>query len=232
MKCISSPALDDTQIARYIEDEADEDVAAHIKECSYCSERAGEWSLLRSSLKKQLYRINCPTSIELGDYHLGYLPDPQKLVVAQHVRECVLCRQELAALEGFLAELTPQSNLLDDAKVLVARLISSQAENDFAPALRGEARGPLTFEVDGIVIVLDIQLTKEGMFEILGQLAADEQDKWTGAIVELWQDNELQFSTTVDDLGAFRSGDIGPGSKELRVIPKDGSLILVTNFLM
>jgi hypothetical protein len=39
MNCITSPALDDTQILSYIEGEADDVVVAHIKECPFCSER-------------------------------------------------------------------------------------------------------------------------------------------------------------------------------------------------
>ena len=235
MKCITSPALDNVEIAMYVDGEANEAVAAHIKECPFCSERAREWTLLQNRLKKQFYRVNCPTPMELGDYHLGLLPDPQELVMSRHLRECLLCKREVAVLEDFLSSLTPESDLLGSAKVLIARLMGAHPENDLmsvAPALRGEAKGPLTFEVDGIVIVLDIQLAKEGTIDILGQVAADDQDKWTDALVEIRQGNELQFSTTIDDLGAFRSGDIEPGSKELRIIPKDGSLILVSNFML
>ena len=52
MKCITSPALDDTQIMSYIEGEADESVVAHMRECPYCSERAEQWTLLQKDLKK------------------------------------------------------------------------------------------------------------------------------------------------------------------------------------
>jgi hypothetical protein len=230
MKCISSPALDNVEIASYVEGEADEATVAHIKQCPFCSERARQWTLLQNRLREQFYRVNCPTPMELGDYHLGFLSDSQKLGIPQHVRECLLCRQEVAILENFLSTLAPESNLLGAAKVRIARLMGAQAENGLAQALRGEAKGPLTFEADGFVIVLDIQPAAEGSFNILGQVAADDQEKWTGALVEFRQGDELQLSTTVDDLGAFRSDGMESGSKELRIIPKDGSLILVSNF--
>src|SRR5687768_4771993 len=172
MKCITSRALEDDEIARYVDGEADEAVIAHIQQCPYCRERARQWTLLQDRLKKQFYRANCPTSIELGDYHLGYLPDPQKLVVSGHLRECLLCKREVAVLEDFLTSLAPETSLLGAVKVLIARLISGQ--NDLVPAggaLRGEAKGPLTFQANGIVIVLDIKSTKEGKADIFGQLA-------------------------------------------------------------
>jgi len=231
MKCITSPALDDSQIVSYIEGEADESVVAHIKECPFCSEKATQWTLLQNGLRKQLYRVTCPTSMELGDYHLKLLPDPQALIIAQHVRECPLCRRDVAELADFLGAQITDDGLLGAAKVLIARLIGE--ENGFMPshaALRGEAKGPLTLEADGIVIILDIQQADGGMVNILGQVAADDQDRWTGALVELHQDRKLEFSTTVDDLGAFQVEGIMSGSKELRIISKDNFLKVVSSF--
>lgn len=231
MKCISSPALDDTQILSYVEGEADDAVVAHIQECPFCSERAQQWTHLQKRLRKQFYRVNCPTPMELGDYYLGYLPDSQDLVVAQHLRECALCRQEVARLEDFLSRSIPETSLLGAARVLIARLVGGSAENGSAPAvpaLRGESRGPLTFEADGVVILLDIQPVSDGKVNILGQMAADEQDQWTGALVELRREDQLQFSTAVDDLGAFHFEGVLPGEKELQIISQDRTMIVVS----
>jgi hypothetical protein len=136
-------------------------------------------------------------------------------------------------LEDFLGNLAPETGLLGAVKVLIARLMSVQSENNLTPvlpALRGESKGPLTFEVEGVVIVLDIQPAKTGTFKILGQVAADDQDQWTEAVVELSQNNQLQSSTTVDDLGAFQFEGILAGEQELRIISGDNSRIVVSNF--
>ena len=231
MKCITSPALDTVEIAMYIEGEADETVVAHIKECPYCSERARQWTLLQNRLKQRSYRVNCPTAMELGDYHLGLLSAPQALVVSGHLRECLLCRREVAVLEDFLAGLGPETSLLGAVKVLIARLSSGQ--NDLAPAggaLRGDANGPLTFQANGIVILLDIKSTMEGKADIFGQLAAEDQDQWTGALVELRKDDQLQASTEVDDLGTFQYTAVIPGRQELRIWPQAGPVVIVPNF--
>jgi len=231
MTCISSPALDDTQIVRYIEGEADNATVAHMKECAFCSEKATQWSQLQNRLKRQLYRITCPTSTELGDYHLGLLSESQKLVVAQHVRQCPVCRREVVELEGFLAESTVNEPLLGTARTLIARLVGGE-DGLTTPlvALRGDVKGPLTLEADGIVIILDLQQVEGGMVNILGQLAADDQDRWTDARVEFHQGGTLEFSTIVDDLGAFQAEGIMAGSQELQIISKDNSLIVISNF--
>jgi len=231
MKCITSPALDNVEIVMYVDGEADEAVVAHIQQCPFCTERARQWTLSQNRLRKQSYRVDCPTPMELGEYHLGYLPDPQELVIARHLRECLLCQRELAVLEDFLRNLAPETDLLGAAKVLIARLMGAQSENNItpvAPALRGDVKGPLTFEADGIVIVLDIQPGNEGKVNILGQVAADDQDQWTGAMVELRREDQLQSSTEIDDLGAFRFEGTMPGTKEMRIIFKDRSLIIVS----
>jgi hypothetical protein len=232
MNCITSPALDDTEIAKYVDGEADEAVVAHIAECLFCREKASRWAVLQNRLKKQLYRVSCPSPIELGDYHLGLLPAPQKLVIAQHVRECSLCRREVAELDAFLTEPGPHTSLFGAVKVLVAQLMN-QDENGYRPAsmaLRGKAKGPLTFGADGIIVILEIEPGSEGKAKILGQVAAEDQDQWIGALAELRQGHKLQFSTTVDDLGAFRFEGVWPGTQKLRIVSKDSSLIVVSNF--
>jgi hypothetical protein len=231
MKCITSPALDDTQIVSYIEGEADDGVVAHIRECLFCSERANQWSLLQNRLRKQLYRITCPTPMELGDYHLGLLPDPQKLIVAQHVRECPSCRREIAILEDFLAEPLIEASLVGKAKMLIARLVGGNT-GDPAPgfaALRGEARGPLTFEADGVVITLDVQTDVNGQASILGQLAADDQDQWTGARLELQRADLPQLTASLDDLGAFRFEDVHPGAIQITIRSLYGIQVQIPN---
>ena len=233
-QCISPPELDDKQLLIYLDGNADKEIVSHLERCEYCREKAENLANLQNELISRLYRINCPSSLELGEYHLHMLPASQMLMVRQHVSECPHCTRELTQLEEFfLSDLAPTENsLLGQAKVLIARLMGAEVDSGLAPALRGESKGPLTFEADGIVIVLDIQPVNDGKVHILGQVAADNQDQWTGALVEFRQGDELQFSTTVDDLGAFRSDSIEPGSKELRITPKDGSLILVSNFML
>lgn len=181
-------------------------------------------------LKARLYRVTCPSSVELGEYHLNLVPANRKLVIAQHLRTCPHCARELMQLQDFLAGEAPMG-LLQQARVIIARLARPGME--LAPAtiaLRGQSKGPITLEADGIVIVLELQPAGGGALNILGQLAAENQDVWTGSKVELSQAGKLEYSTQVSDLGAFRCERIAPGSKELRIIPGNESVIIVSEF--
>lgn len=233
--CVSPPELNEGQLLAYLDHpEANQEVLLHLTQCSYCHQKAETLERFQKTLSAQLYRIDCPSSQELGEYHLRMLPASQMLVIRQHVRECPHCAGEVAELESFLGDQTPrpEDSLLERANVLVARLVAG-GELTFtpaAPALRGEAKGPMTFAAEGIIIVLDIQPTAEGKANILGQVAADHQDDWTGALVELRRDSLLQISTTVDDLGAFQCEGVMPGQQELRIFPKIGSVVVISNF--
>jgi hypothetical protein len=235
------PELDEKQLLLYLDGEANKEILSHIERCAYCREKSETLDRLQKRLTTRLYRLTCPPTIELGEYHLRLLPASQMLVVAQHVRECPHCAREVSQLDDFLGHFTstPEGSLLGKAKVLIARLVGGQAapgkegETGFAPvvpALRGEARAPLTFEVDGVIIIVDIQPTRTGTVNILGQVAADDQEQWTGALVEVRQAGELEFTANVDDLGAFRSESLFPGPKELRIRPIGGSVVIVMNF--
>jgi hypothetical protein len=223
MKCITSPALDDTQIISYIEGEADAAVVSHIKECAFCRERANRWTLLQNGLKKQLYRVSCPTSMELGDYHLRLLPAPQALIVAQHVRECPLCRREVAELEDFLAEPTPQPSFLGSIKTLIASLVSGpgmdqdHADLSSAPAfggLRGEGEEPFIYQAGQIRIVIEVQddVEQMGLKTLLGLVTGLETNDFR---IQVSQGDQAIATTSVDEIGNFIISHLSPSHYQL-----------------
>ncbi len=240
MTCVSPPELTDRQLLAYLDGEAGPEVAAHLEQCSYCRKKSQQLARLQNRLAARLHRLTCPSPMVLGEYHLGMLAPAQALAVAQHLRECSHCAREVTQLKDYLSDLTPaaEPGLLGQVKVLVARLVGGRQEDQpsgelaFAPAfiaIRGAAQGPITLEADGLFIVLDVQPTAEGRVTILGQVAADDQAQWVDAEVELRRSGALQMTATVDDLGAFRCEGVLPGPTELRLRPKSGSVVVVSN---
>lgn len=214
MNCISSPGLDDTQIMSYVDGEADEAVVAHIQQCPFCSERARQWTLLQDRLKKQSYRVNCPTPLELGDYHLGYLPAPQVLVVAQHLRECLLCQREVAELEEYLTEPAPQTGFLEPLKVMIARLLGEQPGEALpAPSftgVRGEGDEPFIYQAENVRIVIEVQddVEQMGLKTLLGLITGLETNDFT---IQVSQGEQVIASTSVDEIGNFMIPHLSPG---------------------
>jgi hypothetical protein len=222
--CALPPELDDKQLLAYLDDRnTNQEIAQHLEKCPYCRERAENLDLFQMRLTTRLYRATCPSPMELGEFHMRMLPAPQRLVIAQHIRECPHCERELSQLEEFMKEPKPQAGVLETVKVLMARLISGGAL--MGTALRGEAKTSPVFETDGMVITLNLQSDPKGEVSILGQMAADDQDRWTGADVELKQPYLAALHATVDDLGAFTFDSVDPGSIQMTITSLDGIVI-------
>lgn len=217
--CVSPPELDDKQLFAYLDNQdANPETALHLKECPYCREKAEALERLQKRLTRRLYRIACPSPMELGEYHLHLLPASQMLVLRQHLSECPHCSREIAELDEFLN--TQEAGVIGKAKVILARLLGENNENRLPGglgALRGEAKGPTTFEADGVLITLDVQAGAAGRTILVGQVAAEDQDQWTGAIVKLQQTRTPPATVLLDDLGAFQYDDAHPGSIELTI---------------
>jgi hypothetical protein len=164
------------------------------------------------------------------------LAAPQMLIVSQHLRECPHCSREVDQLKEFLSDLAPgvKGNLLQQAKVLIAHMVSGKGaagpSGEPSYTLRGNGEGPIIFETDGIVVVLDIQPANGGKMNILGQLAADDQERWTGATVKLQQTDGIQSTVLLDDLGAFRFEEALSGSSQITITSLDGAEVQIPNF--
>jgi hypothetical protein len=222
-----------------LDGEADEAAKDHLAQCRYCSQRAEALDRVQKELTARLYRIDCPPPEELGEYQLGMLATEQSASVARHLTTCPHCRLELEQLKNYLSELAPAASTgpLEQVKVLVARLTGVGEAGEtragspaFAPAyaaLRGGSEGPITMEADGVLVVLDTEPGREGSLTIQGQVAADDQERWTGARVEAHQEGAVHMTSTVDDLGAFRLEALQPGPTELHLIPESGAMVLV-----
>jgi hypothetical protein len=222
MNCISPPELEDRQLLAYLDGDADQQTKSHLEHCEYCREKAKALGQFQDHLSSRLYRITCPSSLELGEYHLHMLPPSQMLLVAQHLRECPHCTREIGELTDFLSDSVPTlgEGLLGNVRVLIAQLVGAGTQPGSThtfPVLRGEAKGPMLFEADGIVITLDIQSGPNRQVSILGQVAADDQDNWLDGVAKLQQTNLSDLTVTLDDLGAFRFDVAHPGSIKLTV---------------
>jgi anti-sigma factor RsiW len=95
--------LREEQLIAYMDGEADEAVKQHIEACNSCTARLEPFVALQSDLLRALYRLHCPDSQVLGDYHMGLLAEAKASTIREHLVECPYCAAELEALKQFLA---------------------------------------------------------------------------------------------------------------------------------
>jgi hypothetical protein len=173
-------------------------------------------------LTTQLYRIDCPSPEDLGEYHLNILPDEQTQAVRQHVPSCPHCGQELVKLETYLADLAPELeySLREKIQIWVAQLMPNGLDASFSPAarpafaLRGDSDRPLMFEAGDYQLNLEIQddPAKPGHKSILGLLVGGDGSVFKA---QLWQNGRSLQQTNIDDLGNFVFTGVQPGTYDL-----------------
>jgi len=225
MNCEFPPELSDLQLLTYLDGEGDNDIRSHLMGCPYCRERAGGFARLQNRLSSQLYRLTCPSSIELGEYHLRVLLASQELIVAQHLRECPHCKREVDELQNYLSDFPPvaERRVLAGIKVLVARMVSGRAadseygEISSAPAfsgLRGEEDEPFIYQADKVRIVIEVQddVEQMGFKTLLGLVTGLESNDFT---IQMSQGDNVIATTSVDEIGNFIISHLSPGHYQL-----------------
>jgi hypothetical protein len=235
MECSSPPPLTDDQLSAALDQTAPADVIDHLASCASCAARLDTAQQAEQSLRSALYRWDCPTPQTLADYHIGRPSAEEQRAIMRHLETCARCSEEMAELVLFMRDEAPLAAPAEPSSARrpvsrgwsLARLLPRVP----ALALRGAAGAPLMFETgDGVTIFLEILPAGNGNAELRGQLVADAQDSWTGALVELRQSGMLRATAAIDDLGTFQVAALPLQPTELRATRADGRGLLLPEF--
>jgi len=154
--------------------------------------------------------------------------------VADHLKICTRCRQEVAQLNDFMAMdafLLPQEQSADvslsqpdrklgSVRTLIATLID-RIDDAFAPpspalaGLRGQEADQQVFQTDHIQIILDVQpaAPPSDQYAIYGLILGLEPEP--GAQVAVWREAAYVENADVDELGNFVIPTLPRGAYEL-----------------
>lgn len=175
---------------------------------------------IEEGLRRALYRAFCPDSMELGDYLLGEPSPERKTFIRAHLKECPHCRRELEQMQAFINETRPdlELSLVERVRILVARLVESSDISGLSPALqsvRGGEGEVLTYESEGMKVILDIQTDPEraDLKIIIGVLVGAEE----AGDFRAWllQRGEQTGAATVDEFGNFELSSLLTGEYQL-----------------
>ena len=186
------------------------------------------------TLKAILYRLECPSKLDLGEYDLGLLDIFRRNEVAAHTATCPLCQADLVQMRQFmalpLADETPLTvikeekvPLLERIKVIVVDLLTPPAGLEvpvsLQPAMRGATQDMSTrvFHIDPYVIALSSMKEPSAWQKqhIIGDIipATDDEvnfQKWT---IYLWRAGKLLATSAVDRDSHFFFEDVQVDNK-------------------
>lgn len=109
MDCLHSMAPDDEELLRHALD--DEPLALstqeHVEHCSICRQRLASYKQTNMFLLSQLYRSQCPETIELNHYCANMLVVADTMRIVEHLELCPLCTAEVKEIRYVLASFEP-----------------------------------------------------------------------------------------------------------------------------
>lgn len=203
--------------------DTDSRAADHIAQCATCAAEVDAYASADHTLRRALFRIDCPSTQILGELALGLLGPNDVLAVRSHLVLCHHCGEELAALSTALSS-DPMEDLIpipSPLRRILARLLPPPVTEP-AYAVRGaSAPTASTYEAEGLTISVTIR--PEGaqpapLWTLLGMMMDEAGDTPpVGTVIRLLQDGRDRAETTLDEWGhvAFAGLESGTYTVEL-----------------
>lgn len=232
MACVRSPKWSDGELLAYLAGEADPKITAHLDECNLCRQRAATLAKQERQLRASLYRSQCPPSLTLSEYHIGFLSAAETRTIDRHLQQCPHCRHEIQRLTAYLTavsptlDLEPSPTLWERSRILVARLVDelpnlnaltgwTTGSTLAAAGLRGESGDQLVYAVADVQVILDVQTDAQHPAQrmLLGLLLGLAEPQ--NVTANLWRADQPVATTMVDALGNFIIAALVPGTYDL-----------------
>lgn len=186
--------------------------------------------LIETALRSTLYRLDCPTDMELGEYELGLLEATDRgAEIASHSASCPRCLADLAQIRQYMALPLIEDNFvnsgqeentpfLERVKIVVIDLLSPPRDAlinaRLQPALRGDQGNMEThvFQVESYVIALSAVKNPASWQrqQIIGDISplASNEEKFQQWSAYLWRDGKLLATTPVASDSHFIFDDV------------------------
>lgn len=172
-------------------------------------------------IDKLFYRINCPLPDELGDFSLKILPGPEYRRIQQHLKTCVLCREELKILSQF--EKTHKKAGSAESSLLSVKDLFKRMGDQIGAIMHFPQKQLLSFRGEGQNLPVKCRLECENEknksldlymgleevesgFSIKVQCLSEtiQSQNLAGALVEIWQEGNLIGFSLIDAFYTFQ----------------------------
>jgi hypothetical protein len=182
------------------------------------------------------------------------LPNEQE-AVQQHLRECPHCRADLRDLYAFLEVEPPVSLILNHDDSLYAqakppiptrpKTVPRTARNSYPTVYRingqqlglqqtalrsgGSSSPRFVAQLEGVTVFIEAKFDPEQPNRLIlsGEVSADEQARWSGALLEVRQQHQLVAVALIDDNGEYQCKPVEIAKTDIRITTADGFRIIL-----
>lgn len=231
MDCIQPGTIAPEDLLAFLDGEAPPAVGAHLRRCPGCAARALAYARSRDRLRAALRRIDCPSSLLLGEYELRLLAPEEQTRIAAHLGDCPRCAAEVAQLRGFLVAepAAPAPGPVERVRRIVATLVAAPPRGAYA-GLRGADDGDArTYRAGDLTLSLGTGPSgRRGRRSLDGLLWREDGGAVTGAggSAILSADDGATETVEIDDLGNFAFDEVAPGTYGLEVAVGDEHIVV------
>lgn len=240
MKCVFGIPLPEDEIIDAAIGDASAETLEHLEACQFCQDRVREFQKFEARLFKRLH----PDRQTLLDFSYGLLHTEDTSLVKEHLQDCRNCQAIIAEYEAVKPDMSelPHAPLPDLSWIPTSKLMPrvtpqelslihiSESQEDFDKmfVLGGDDMDEQVFvaEAGGVKLFLNIQPV-EKVVSLSGQVVAEDQEAWEGAVVSLTRRDEQPWSqcALLDDLGQFTCTQIPLGVYKLRIAALSGTAV-------
>jgi hypothetical protein len=187
-------------------------------------------------LSALLYRVDCPSTTDLGEYQLGMFSRERTNEITKHLENCPHCRRELSQLEVYMQDVSSDLRVdpLSQVRVVIGRLLKAGSnlgridEGAMVPALagvRGSIENPRIYQAEDVQIAIEVHDDGEhiGRFAMTGLMSKME---WAGSQVYLRDSEKLIAETIVEAAGEFVFENLTSGAFSLVIKSPDTEIHL------
>jgi len=238
--CSNPMAPNEEELLAFVADDEmlGEESLRHLEYCPICQQRLKDCQHLHKRLLSGSFRALCPDPTQLMLYSEGVLPADEASAVSAHLRECLLCRDEVRDMRWAIVHFLPfpEPSVTDfilkvakeGLRLLFARPISEQ---ETAVVLRQDPAAPswpLRYEAGQYKLSFQLSRTQHDRLSLIGffeDLTLEQLQSFQGAGVDLYHAPSLNtgaggpagerpqplLSTAVDDVGNFVFTAVPPG---------------------
>ena len=221
MECELPPPLTERDLENVLGSDASPEVREHLRRCRHCRERLTLFAAEEAPVRARLYRAECPSTEQLGEWQIGLLEPEEASTVAAHLALCPLCQSDIAMIAEVLEQqLTVEEPLFAGLRRLVARLApTGQPGVGGRLVFRGERGDTRAYVVGDLQLNITVEPVHRGRYMLVGLLTRTNASlgSFAGTKVQLLEHDHLVAETTVDELDNFTFDDLPPGEYGLAV---------------